>query len=324
MAHEFETGLTVGEKSWHGLETNVQTPVKTVREALAMAGMDWLVDLKPIYRLLDDGSFEQVPGNGVVRLSDNRWLATVGEGFTPVQNATAFDPLQSLIDAGYMSIDSCGSLRGGARVYFNCKLTGEAAEVVKGDHVEGNFLAYQGHDGKLRLGYKHTATRTVCANTLGIATRGDDQAAEGYSRSGVFFAHNSGINTRIETLTQQLKSMAAEFSSGIEAFRDLARKQMHPKAFFETLLGIEERRLKAQEEGKDEPTKGRLTLERLLESYDEQPGRQFAPGSAWQAYNAVTFWTDHKRGRDENRRDNALFGQSAALKQKALVLALAS
>lgn len=322
--HEFETGLTVGEASWHKLEKNVATPVKTIREALVLAGMDWLVDLAPIFRQLNDGQIVKVPGSAVVRLSDNSTLGVVGPGYCPVQNAVAFEPVQPLVDAGYMDIATAGSLRGGARVYVSCKLRAEASEVVPGDKVEGYFLAYQGHDGRTRLSYKHTAIRVVCANTLGMASAGDDKRADGYSAEGVYFSHNSGVGTRVKNLAEQIQRMAGDFSSTVEAYRYTTRVSTHPRKFFETLLGIEERRLEAQRLGVEEPGRGRMTIEKLMEAYDTQPGTQFAPGSAWQAYNAVTYWVDHKRGRDENRLDNSLFGAGAALKREALELAVAA
>ena len=324
MGHEFETGLTVGEQSWHKLERNVKTPVATIKEALALAGMDWLVDLKPIYRQLDDGSLQQVEGNAVVRLSDNSTLSVVGPGYRPVQNAEAFEPLQPLVDAKYMSIDSAGSLRRGARVYMSCKLTAEASEVVPGDTVEGYFLAYQGFDGKTRLCYKHTPVRVVCMNTLGMATVGDEKRAEGYSTEGVSFSHNGDISGRVAKFAEQINYMAKDFSSTIEVYRDLARKQMHPKAFFETLLKLEERRLAAEAAGKTDSQPGQRQLDALLESYETQPGKQYGQGTAWQAYNAVTYWVDHTRGREENRKDNSLFGYGASLKREALKLAVAA
>lgn len=324
MAHEFETGLTVGDKSWHGLETNTQTEVATVVEALVMAGLDWIVDLQPIYRLLSDGTPVKVPGAATVRTKDNTTLGVVGEDYRVVQNGDAFRPLQSLIDSGYMKIATAGSLRKGARVYMSCKLNAEAAEVFPGDLVEGYFLAYAGHDGRTRLSYKHTATRVVCANTLGIASRGDDSKDEGYSKSGIFFNHNSGINKQIEILQEQFGKMAGEFKSAVEMYRSMGRRQMDPVPFFEKLLGIEERRIAALAAGEEESGRGRFTMQKLLEAYETQPGKEFAAGTGWQAYNAVTYWVDHQRGRDENRKDNSLFGIGARIKNEALQLALAA
>jgi phage/plasmid-like protein (TIGR03299 family) len=325
MAHLFESGLTVGEQSWHGLERNVKTPVKTVKEALVLGGLDWLVETKPIYRFLDDGSQVLVEnGRVVVRLKDNQELGVVGPGWTPVQNVDAFEVLQPLIDAGYMDLATAGSLRKGARVYLSCKLRAEASEVVPGDTVEGYFLCHLGHDGKSGLAYKHTPIRVVCANTLGQATNGDIGKADGYHADGVRISHTSGIGKRVETLKGQIEKMAGEFSQTIDAYRTLARKDLHPRKFFETLLGIEQRRAEAEAAGEEESGMGKRVLERLLESYETQPGREFAPGTAWQAYNAVTYFVDHKRGRDENRQDNSLFGAGAAPKRKALELVLAA
>ena len=49
----------------------------------------------------------------------------------------------------------------------------------------------------------------------------------------------------------------------------------------------------------------------------------YAEGSWWQAFNTVTFMTDHTMGRDANSRvKNAWFGYNQKLKTKALETAV--
>ena len=56
---------------------------------------------------------------------------------------------------------------------------------------------------------------------------------------------------------------------------------------------------------------------------ETQPGAEFAPGTWWNAYNAVTYMTDHELGRNaDNRMSSAWFGQNASKKITALDLAL--
>jgi hypothetical protein len=64
--------------------------------------------------------------------------------------------------------------------------------------------------------------------------------------------------------------------------------------------------------------------ERVMELISTQPGAEMFPGSAWQAYNAVTYYVDHERGRTrDSALNSAWFGEGAQLKQSALDLALA-
>jgi hypothetical protein len=56
---------------------------------------------------------------------------------------------------------------------------------------------------------------------------------------------------------------------------------------------------------------------------DQQPGAEFAKGSWWQAFNAVTFMTDHVIGKtQENRLASAWYGTNKSLKLKALETAV--
>jgi hypothetical protein len=62
---------------------------------------------------------------------------------------------------------------------------------------------------------------------------------------------------------------------------------------------------------------------RALEIIGTQPGANFAEGSWWQAFNAVTFMTDHEIGRTaDSRLTSAWFGPNKNLKVKALETAV--
>ncbi len=54
-----------------------------------------------------------------------------------------------------------------------------------------------------------------------------------------------------------------------------------------------------------------------------ETGAKFAEGSWWQAFNAVTYMTDHLMGRSNDARlQSAWFGVNKSLKNKALQLAI--
>lgn len=263
-----------------------------------------------------------------VRDMDNAPLGVVGASWEPVQNAIAFDILQPLVDARIIDLDTAGSLSGGSRVYMSGKIAKREAEVVPGDVVTGNLLAYNYHGGNVpgskRFGFKQTGVRVVCTNTFGMATRGDDSHAEGFSEAGVFFTHQSGVTERVKELKNVIAEQAVQFTSTVEMFKHMASRQLNPEKYFEDLLGITERREEALLKGETAPGTGRITMGRLLEAYNTQPGQQYAPGSAWQAFNAVTFFVDHKRGTDIKRKENSLFGDGARIRSRAFELAMAA
>ena len=60
-----------------------------------------------------------------------------------------------------------------------------------------------------------------------------------------------------------------------------------------------------------------------FDSLHTQPGAQFAEGSWWQAFNSITYITDHVQGRNEdNRLYSSWFGDNQIKKKKALEKAI--
>lgn len=61
----------------------------------------------------------------------------------------------------------------------------------------------------------------------------------------------------------------------------------------------------------------------LNQYLNEQPGAEFGEGSFWQAFNTVTYMTDHIIGRSaDSRLTSAWYGANKNLKTKALELAV--
>ena len=61
----------------------------------------------------------------------------------------------------------------------------------------------------------------------------------------------------------------------------------------------------------------------LEEALHNQPGAEYGEGTWWQAFNTVTFMTDHTIGRSvDSRLTSAWYGANKNLKTKALELAV--
>jgi hypothetical protein len=64
MAHNLmqnDSMLSVGRRPWHGLGVTLQEAPRTAKEALEIAGCNWLVDKRDMF--LDDGRKVQVTGS---------------------------------------------------------------------------------------------------------------------------------------------------------------------------------------------------------------------------------------------------------------------
>ena len=60
-----------------------------------------------------------------------------------------------------------------------------------------------------------------------------------------------------------------------------------------------------------------------MTSFETQPGAEYAEGSWWQAFNAVTFVTDHVQGNNpDNRLYSNWFGRNQLRKKGAIEKAI--
>ena len=65
------------------------------------------------------------------------------------------------------------------------------------------------------------------------------------------------------------------------------------------------------------------TAKAAYDVLETQPGANFAEGSYWQAFNAVTYLTDHELGRSaDTRLQSAWYGVNQQRKVRAMNLAL--
>jgi phage/plasmid-like protein (TIGR03299 family) len=315
-----------GERPWHGLGRVVPGRLATA-EALAAAGLDWDVDLHPV--------FAEVPGLGpvetshraTVRSSDGRVLGVVGPDYVPLQNRDAFGVIDPIVTTGEAVWETAGSLHGGKAVWALAKLPAEIVVRRPGgvrDEVRTYLLVTNRHDGYSAAQIKLTPIRVVCQNTLSAALRGGAYRV----------THVGDPAGRVRMATEALglaNSLTAELAEAYQAMADRAMTEDERLAYFRRCL----RQSVAPEgasEGEDveqaaaqaaEALPRRLT--RLLELSEAGRGAELARGTLWGAYNAVTELADHATAyRTADARDLAvLTGGYGNLKGRALTNALA-
>ena len=153
MSANVETMMYTREKPWHGLGTKVME-APTSADAIQLAGLDWIVEPKPVY----DG--EGTPILGWVantRSSDGKVLGLVTTRYKVVQNADAFSFTDHLI-GGDVRYETAGSLREGKQVWLLAKMP---AAKVAGDEVEPYLCFTNTHDG--------TGAVRVCMTPAGVS-----------------------------------------------------------------------------------------------------------------------------------------------------------
>lgn len=315
-----DTMFSVSQTPWHGLGAVLDAP-PSIKDALALAGLDWTVRLEPIHTWIpsvDGGQWlyeeAKAPGACVVRNDTNTILGTVGAGWRPVQNVDALAWFQPWVDTGKVVLETAGSLFGGRRVWVLARIVSDPIEVTPGDEVRKYILLGHAHDGTLAIRAGHTAIRVVCNNTLGMAV------SDGAGSGGLIkIAHRANAGDRLVEAREAIEAIDARMTAQGEAYRTLAAADV--QGGDETLvefLGAVYRQTP------DEVKKGRR-LAGFMESLDRAPGQAEArSGSWWWAYNGLTYEVTHRAGRSAERRaDGLVFGQGADVLRRGIDVALA-
>lgn len=328
MSHEVETMFSVAKTPWHRLGTILTAP-PTTAEAIVAAGLDWEVDRQPLF-LADGRQVEERFAN--VRRSDGSILGTVGADYTLLQNAKAFAWFDPLLGSREVTLETAGSLRGGAVVWVLARI-GDPLQIVKqaDDVVERYVLLSNSHDGSKAVRVGYTPTRVVCANTLAIA-HGDTGSALLRVR------HTKGVHGTLDLIRDTMAVANARFEATAEQYRALAARQVNARDLaayigqvFEAPV-VDRSDLVGMARGMAKESRSeafnRERAERV-EAYFVGGKGNAAPGvrgTWWAAYNAITEYLGNERprgGTEESRIESlALGGPAAAKSSRALSLAL--
>jgi len=289
---------------WHGLGTPVGDDM-TPQEMMVAAGLDWKVKKVDQYVKLD-GKEILTGKQALIREGDNKILTHVGSGWNPVQNSDAFDFFTEFVSNGDMVMDTAGSLNDG-RIVWALADVNESFNIFGGDEVKGYLLFSNPHLYGKAIDVKFVMERVVCNNTLTVALREDNQPA-------VRMNHCSKFDpAKVKELLGIGSNRIGQFKEAAEFLGSKRYTDEAFKNFLGQVFGT------PKKEGQILTRNG----QRALEIVETQPGADFKRGSWWQAFNAVTYMTDHELGKTADARmDSAWFGQNSKRKIAALNLAM--
>lgn len=310
MAHMVETMAYAGQKPWHGLGVSVPHDLSP-KQMLQKAGLEWSVQKFPAFANID-GHKTDVGWSALVRSSDSKMLSVVSNDWNPVQNEEAFQFFHEYCEAGDMEMNTAGSLREGQVVWALAKVK-ESFELFKGDRVDSFLLFTNPHKFGQSIDVRFTPIRVVCDNTLTLSL--EMQADRFVKKSHRTEFDPAAVKEQLGIATHKLakyKEMA-EFL-GSKRYSAETLKEYFGKVF-PVLVYNKEKGPQRKDLSK--------SATRALDIVHTQPGAQYAEGSWWQAFNAVTYLTDHEIGRTaDSRLTSAWFGPNKNLKVKALETAV--
>ena len=318
MAHELEIvdGVAsmayAGKTPWHGLGKEVPADVSP-EQMLKAAGLDWEVVRKELYFNSESGPVP-TKARALVRSTDNKVLTVVTDNWNPVQNQEAFEFFNDFVAAGDMEMNTAGSLRDGKMVWALAKVK-ESFELFGGDVVESYLLFSNPHEFGRSLDIRFTPTRVVCSNTMAMAL-------------GEHAKHFVRLNHRAKFNGDQVKGMLGVAKDKMAMYKEQAQYLGQKKYSKETLTEYFNRVFPSLTKD-EEKTRilNKVPVSRQAEEamavIHTQPGSEFAKGTWWQAFNTVTYMTDHLLGRTrDSRLNSSWFGTNRARKEKALDLAI--
>lgn len=307
MAHEVEmiNGVAqmayVGEKPWHGLGVEVSNDL-TPGQIMAKAGLDWTVEKQDLQTVAGT----RIKGKqALVRSSDGSVLDVVGSDWNPVQNLDAFEFFSEFVMAGDMEMNTAGSLKEGRNVFALAKIK-ESFDILGEDRVDSYLLFSNPHQYGKAIDVRFTPIRVVCNNTLTFSLNSS-------SKNFVKVGHRSTFDANI--VKEQMGLASEKFAKYKEMAEFLSTRRFSVESllqYYNEVFPHREQRKIESAEDLSRPAR------QAFEVIETQPGAQYGEGTWWQAFNSVTFMTDHLQGRSaETRLQSQWFGGNQARKIKA-------
>lgn len=312
MTANVETMFYAGQTPWHKLGRALPDNL-TADEAYVESGLDWSVNLKPLY---DEAHQPIERFKATVRSTDGRVLGVVQKRYMPVQNKELFVFADSLLKVGGAHYHTAGSLAGGRRVWVLAQLpTAVVVKVGKNkDETACYLLVMTAHDGTLPVKVIFTPVRVVCQNTLNLAI---SQAT-----NMVTVRHTTTAVERMKVAVETMKNAQEYFQNFSELAQHLASKKLNSKQLKEFVESL----FPSPRGEEDISTVLQNKRDNVVYLFEHGRGHDKIKGTAWAALNGAIEFADYAYGRKTNsaekRAESVLYGAAAYLKQRALTTIL--
>lgn len=280
--------------------------------AVSAAGLDWIVDKKPI-RVVEG---KTIPNKfAMVRKDNEEPIGVVGNEYKAVQNRDAF-MIADLITKRNGKFIYAGQFDGGERTWMLMDL--QQTFTIQGIKIERNLLIMNSHNGSTCLALMPVNVNVVNNTTVNVAT----------DKYPIQFKvkHTGNLPTRVKDINSIMDKTDMEWNLFEKTSRVLANKVLLPsqiKKFYEDLIpGL----------NKTKPHPKAVTMkDEIAKHFEWGSGNNVIniKGTAWAMFNGICEYLEYKRptrtfgenkNADEQRTKAMLFGSGQKFKQAAFDL----
>lgn len=195
--------------------------VDSLDAVLEGAGLNYEVALQELHSnvLLPDGvSTVQFKQLGVVRMDTLTPLGVVGERYTPIQNAEAFEPLRYLQQEGFIAeFEQAGVVNDGQRAFIIARL---AEDMRLSDKHHARVLFSTAHDGSGSYSVRAIAQRLHCMNQI--------PRLNSLSRKVTAIRHTHSATARVAQVRAQVLAEISWFGEFAEQYQRMLDATAQP------------------------------------------------------------------------------------------------
>lgn len=308
MSHLIESLAYVGPEPWHGLGKKIPEGKRlTVHEAIVASGLDWKVDLRPVFSEDRQGQRLTIADQyAVCRGTDNKVLGIVGPDYVPLQNRDAFQWFQPFLDSGDATIETAGSIKKGKQVWVLAKIRAGEMTVGDADEIANYILLSNSHDGSISVKVGCTPIRVVCSNTLSMAH-------ESKASKLLKVRHTGRLLENLESIREIIDLANREFYATVDQYRNLIKRRIDMsdlQRYIKIVFSLPDKR-------------GAELVPNIVHLFDHGRGSDMAGRTYWGAYNAVNEYLNYFRGKTQDNTLSSLwYGDSSVVNKKALHVAI--
>lgn len=244
--------------------------------------------------------------HAIVRPDTNQILGICSKRFKPNSHVVHLARLDNMVRNGDLKPERVSVWDSGSLMAFQFRAPSLDAAILPGDTVSPLLTLAFYNDGKHGDMSFFADFRWSCTNQLGRVA----EAMEGKRR----VAHRGDVHANYERhLSERILEMSGSVRERYEAMRKMAQKPLESGGalleYWGRSIGVKAEEAASLErwDGEADLTPGQKHLQAVLGEYREDATP--APGTVWQAYNAVTRYLTHTVGRSAaTRQRRALMG----------------